>query len=524
MTTRRQILQAPVLVASAAAVAAAPAARAGLCLNEDNSHYFFTRADEKQFTAESVASFVDQYAGTQVREILFSANSQRTSFASKVWDPVWKGYDPAAGDDQPLFASTPAAGRATARKWVHAAWRLHQQGLDPYALWIRRAREKGLSPWISMRMNDLHNVDDPQSYMHSTFWREHPEHRRMEWRMATNSDWRNRAFDFNHPEVREYHFRLIEEYCERYDFDGLELDWMRFGFHFKPGQEQQGGEALTGFMRRTRTLLNTWEKKRRHPIALGARVPTRPQTARAMGMDGARWAAEGLVQMLVVTPFWASIETDIPIEEWRRLIGNRVVLAAGLELLVRPYHEYSKLQYNSLETVRGAAATLLSRGADRIYLFNYMDSQTAMEGVEKDYPQLLRECGSLETLRGKPRRHIVTYSDTWAPGEQQGAQLPKTVRPGGWVTFRLHAGTGLTSARLRLEIEGEAPPADAEVHINGSENRLPFDGEATTAEASAKPMPAGKSWYWRIGRCEEWVAIDLRLPRGGKVHWVEISG
>jgi hypothetical protein len=323
-----------------------------LSLNEDNSHYFFSRAGQS-LDRETIARWVDQYAGTQVQELILSANSQRTSFASKVWDPIWKGYDPQGPDDQPMFRSIPAAGRAGARKWVHTAWDLAQRSLDPYAIWIARARQKGLQPWISMRMNDLHNVDDPDSYMHSSFWREHPEYRRLPWRAV---DWRDRAFDFAHAAVREYHFQLIEEYCERYDFAGLELDWMRFGFHFRPGQEAAGAELLTEFMRRARTLLNRWEKRRGHKIALGARVPSRPDTAMKLGMDGARWAREGLVQMLVVTPFWASIETDMPMELWRRLAGDRVVLAAGLELLLRPYHAYRPLQFNTLEMVRGAAA------------------------------------------------------------------------------------------------------------------------------------------------------------------------
>ena len=82
---RRDVLTLP-----AAALAAAPAPHTALSLNEDNSHWFFTRAGQP-VTEESVASFVDQYANTQVRELILSANSQRTSFASKVWDPIWKG-------------------------------------------------------------------------------------------------------------------------------------------------------------------------------------------------------------------------------------------------------------------------------------------------------------------------------------------------------------------------------------------------------------------------------------------------
>lgn len=496
---RREFLAVPAL----AAAPAAPAAPTALCLNEDNSHYFFTRAGQ-DLDAETVASFVDQYAGTQVREILFSPNSQRTSFASKAWEPIWKGYEPEGPDDQPLLRSTPAEARAGARKWVHTAWRLAQQGIDPYALWLARARRRGLKAWLSMRMNDLHNVDDPHSYMHSTFWREHPEYRRLPWREV---DWRDRALDYGRSEVRDHHFALVREYCERYDFDGLELDWMRFGFHLRPGREWQDAALITDFVRRTRRLLDAWEKRRGHRIALGARVPSRPQTALHLGLDGALWARQGLVQMLVVTPFWASIETDLPIELWRRLAGPTVTLAAGLELLLRPYHAYRPLGYNTLETVRGAAASFLQRGADRVYLFNYMDSQTAMPDLA-NYPALLRECGQLATLAGKRRRHVVTYADTSAPGEPSGAQLPRTLQQNEWASFRLHVGPALQRAMLRMQVEDAAPAA---IRVNG-ELCAPAPGEEQF-QCWQCPAPL-----------EGWAVIDLQAGRAGTVHWVEIAG
>lgn len=58
-------------------------------------------------------------------------------------------------DDQPLLRSTPEAAGAGARRWIHTAWDLAQRGIDLYALWIGRARQHGMSPWISMRMNPL---------------------------------------------------------------------------------------------------------------------------------------------------------------------------------------------------------------------------------------------------------------------------------------------------------------------------------------------------------------------------------
>ncbi|MFN0107249.1 MAG: hypothetical protein ACKVZH_00220 [Blastocatellia bacterium] len=496
------------------------AARGGLCLNEDNSHYFSTRAGQK-LDAETVAAWVDQYANTQVRELLLSTNAMRTSFGSKVWDPIWKGYDPNGADDQPMLASTAAASRKAVRAWIHTAWQLHQAGIDPYKLWIERARKHRISPWLSMRMNDVHNVDDEKSFMHSDFWRQNPQFRRINYRLDRSVD---RAFDYGHAEVRAYHFKLIQELVERYDFDGLELDWMRFGFHFKPGYEHEGLPLLTEFTTEVRRLLTTWEKKRGHKIKLSARVPSRPQTALGLGYDPATWARKGLIDMLVVTPFWASIEPDMPIELWKELLrGTQVTLAAGLEVLIRTHPESKQFQKNTLETVRGAAASLLDRGADRIYLFNYLDSQTAMDDLE-NYPTLLREVGKLETLKGKPRRHVLTFADTWAPGEAQAIPLPAQCSAGRWRAFRLPTGpvpaSGKASVRLGIENFNEADAIASEVRINGEACKFGGKEELKTP----KPESAVFSFPIPLALLRRgYNVIEFAPKRDCRIDWVETS-
>ncbi|MAE60265.1 MAG: hypothetical protein CMJ49_02795 [Planctomycetaceae bacterium] len=288
-------------------------------------------------------------------------------------------------------------------------------------------------------MNDIHSVDDEANYLHSAFWRAHPEYRRVPDRDRAEV-WADRALDFGHAAVRDHHMALLREMCERYDFDGLELDWMRFGLHFRPGGEAAGREVLTAYTAEVRRLLDDHAKRRGHGIKLGARVPARPDTAWTLGMDAAAWAKEGLIDMLVVTPHFPTIDTDMPIELWKQLLdGTGVTLAAGLELMVWPWVDYPNPQTNSLETARGAAASVIERGADRVYLFNYMDSQTAMSDLA-NYPTLLREVGSLATLAGKHRRHIVTRADTWAPGDAPSCALPAKLGAGGDVAFRVHVG------------------------------------------------------------------------------------
>ncbi|MBI3119452.1 MAG: right-handed parallel beta-helix repeat-containing protein, partial [Candidatus Hydrogenedentes bacterium] len=346
----------------------------GVIINEDNSHFFGSRTAE-EMSLEGLQAFVDQYANTQVTHLFLNPNAMRASYDSAVRDVIWEVGNQVVPDLE------------VARKWVENARLLHERGLDPYAVWIARCREQGISPWLTMRMNDVHDVNDTTNYMHSTFWVQHPEY----WRVpGSQGAWQDRALDYGIPEVREHNLALVRELLERYDPDGLELDWMRFGWHFAPGKEAEGADILTDFMRTVRGLGSEASKKRGHPILLGARVPTHPDAARGLGMDGVRWAKEGLIDWLVPSPFWATADFDIPIELWREQLGDaskNIVLAAGQEILLQAYPGAPQIE-NDLASLRGFASAALHRRANAIYLFNYMDPGP-MPGGAGSYQNLL---------------------------------------------------------------------------------------------------------------------------------------
>ena len=445
----------------------------GLALNEDDSHFYFSRTAD-QMTVEGLKEMVDHYASPQMREILFNPNAMRVSCASTVWDPIWKGYDPDAGLDQPLFAehrkSDPDIDVSGVQRWVYNAWLLDQRKINPYEVWLAYTREKGISAWISMRMNDVHDVHNPGSVLHADLWRNRPDLRRVPYRFET---WPDRAFDYGQKEVREYHLALIKEYFERFDLDGLELDWMRFGYHFRPGHEERGRKLLTEFLAEVRRLAKDAAERLGHPVNVGARVPARPQTARGLGMDAIEWARLGLVDMVVPTPFWTTSDFDIPIEQWKELLcGLPVTLAAGLELGIAPYPQawQAGRMSNTAETVRGAAASFFHRGADRLYLFNYMDSDTTVDETT-DYHQILHQAGSIETAIAHPRRHVVTFTDTWPPGDPMPLALPTECRKGKTAAFRIHIGPKPKDRSARVFIGlGEAGNRDGralEVRVNG---------------------------------------------------------
>ena len=148
-------------------ISSAYAVATGFIINEDDSHFFMIREPEAM-TVEGLNAFVDQYAGTKVSHLFLCPNAMKASFRSEVWDAIW--------DMAPNQRVKEDDAAAIANRWMSNAKLLHERGLDPYAVWITRCREKGISPWLSMRMNDVHNVDDVDSYIHSRFWMEHPEY------------------------------------------------------------------------------------------------------------------------------------------------------------------------------------------------------------------------------------------------------------------------------------------------------------------------------------------------------------
>lgn len=419
--------------------------KAVLILNEDNSHFFGSRTAE-QMNLAGLNQFVDQYADSAVTHLFLCPNAMRANFRSHSRDAIWD----------------PAEGVVPTGRWPANAKLLDERGLDPYAVWIARCREKGISPWLSMRMNDVHEVGHPENFMHSTFWRQHPEL----WRVPNESrgSWTNRALNYAHPAVREYEMAFVRELLERYDPDGLELDWMRFGYHLTPGREQEEAHLLTEFMAQVRELTKEWATKRGHPILLAARVPTHPDAAAGLGMDGVAWAKAGLVDWLIPAPFWSSTDFDIPVELWKERLGNVPVrIAPGAEFNARPWPG-GKPVANDLASLAGFSASAWERGADGIYLFNWMDSGTRPVPAPA-YQQLLTQGLGRAAVLATPRRYPVCYRDTVPAGFPNEVRLPIT----GEGTCQVHIGPAPTGGTACI-IAGLAveETADFQVAVNGT--------------------------------------------------------
>jgi hypothetical protein len=445
-----------------------------LYCNIDCNCFFATPLDGRAGnTGEAVDRYVDRLAEAGVTHLLVNTNAQRVNYASAVWQPFWDGYDSERPDTQPFLAGLPADSRASYRRWVDNALQLDRDGVDYPARMLSRARDHGLKSWVSLRMNDVHNLNEPHHPLHSNFWRNHPELRR---RNCGNTN-HGKAFDYARSEVREYFWNLIVETLERFEIDGLELDFMREPKLFSKGEEAEGGRILTGWLGEIRALVKETAKERNWEIRLGVRVPSNPETGRLLGLDAVAWAREGLVGLVVPTPRWATAEFDMPLDQWRKLLaGTGAALAGGLEVLVRGTNN-APFAHATPEQAKGLAVNVLASGAEAVYLFNYFPSQHP-DWPAGAYVATLRTMSSLSALTAGPRSHVLTFRDIVEPAENYTPPLPAT---GEQLSFELPIGPRPPAdwqVTLLLGMEAGERRAVPVVTVNGEDGaHQPSDEE-----------------------------------------------
>ncbi|MBN1541580.1 hypothetical protein JW992_05505, partial [candidate division KSB1 bacterium] len=392
-----------------------------LLLNLDCTNFFYNKSPELM-TSEKLDAYADSIMASGATVVLINTQAERANYASEAFEPFWQGYDPAADDDQPFFAAIPPQGRAAYRRLVDCMLALHERGIDYPGRLIERCRQKSVSPWISLRMNDTHNNDNLYHPIHSTFWRENPDCWRINDRRV---DYYDRTLDYSCPGVRHRYLALIDETLERYDIDGLELDFLREPYLFPIGREAENRDLLTAWIDTVRQRVTAAERKRGHTIYLGVRVPADPETARQLGLDAVTWAQQGSVDLIVASPRWATIDNEVPVHTWKSLLrGTDVALACGLEVRYQPY-ENGPAAMASPDVASGAALAALDAGADAIYLFNYFFMHfPGTDWSFQAFSERLQAMAEQQKLEQLSRRHGVTWSDVYAHGTPIARPLP----------------------------------------------------------------------------------------------------
>jgi hypothetical protein len=437
-----------------------------LYYNEDSTDFFYHGDHTGGRGGANLDAFVDRIASAGVTTYLCNTNASRANYDSAVWTSTWEGFDPQGPDHQPYLAGLAADGQPVDvsgwRRLVTNTLALHEQGIDYPAHTIERCRLRGMSPWITLRMNDVHEQINTKHPIHGHFWRDNPHL----WRRNSDSYF-GRAFEFSHVEVRDYYLALVDETLERYDVDGLELDFLREPFLFTVGEEDSGRELLSEWVGVVRQRIDAAAERRGHIIQLGVRSPSKPCVAHAFGMDPLRWVRAGWLDLLVVSPRWSTIEFAMPLREWREQLGGcSAVLAGGLEIL-RGDHAMGPKRPVTAAEARGAAAQVLHDGADAVYLFNYFpsaDATTMPDAWARDaYEQTIASVASLERIGPLTRTHAITFADMIGPEGAVPDPPPQLPVEGVDLSFELPTGPrpvrGDGELVIGLSSKGEAPLA-----------------------------------------------------------------
>ncbi len=286
------------------------------------------------------------------------------------------------------------------RPWIQ---KLLDEGHDPPKIVVREARKRGLDVFYSFRINDIHDSFTPDEL--ATFKVEHPEWLIGERKYGDVTSFRT-PLNFAVPEVRELKFRVVEELFQKYDFDGLEIDFMRSAPYFLPGEEAKHAHLLTELLRRIRKHLDERGRQRGRPIRLAARVDTSLEACRLDGIAVPEWIDERLIDYVII----GSGVIDIHVEEFKKL-------AAPKNVLVYPclYGWPSKYYPIPAELAAGLALNYWQQGADGLYLFNWFaHTRNNSERTGPYMAGLLKQIGDPAILRAR-QQHLMFAADRGLP-------------------------------------------------------------------------------------------------------------
>jgi hypothetical protein len=279
---------------------------------------------------------------------------------------------------------------------------------------------------------------------------------------------------------------VIREPVEEYDFEGLELDWMRDPICVTPPASAADTRVITDFILAVRDLTRARGQAIGKPFPLGLRAPGDLALLRDIGIDVRTLVREGALDFFSPTNFWQT-SWDMPFDDLRRELGDGITLFGVVEggpnwLKCRSTQVkadgtwmdrnlgYRTMQYNP-DLIRGNAAGKLALGADGIEFFN------CFFGWDKRVPgepafEAIKDAGSLNALRGK-RKAYAFSTQFWHPQGtipvERVEAFPCVLEPDTRRSFRLPlchepAGMNLT---VQVVIDKADPLPDLGVALNG---------------------------------------------------------
>lgn len=437
--------------------------------NDDDGVIQLTlRQSGKPLTEALCRSYIHMYRGTGLTDLLLNINCQLSMTPSEVWETATERSKNTELYGEPVnFENDPAE---TTRLLLEA-------GIDLHAVLIDECYREGIRPWLSFRMNDVHN-NRRVSKNGGTVQSDYTHFARERGLTRTNHrecvGYYDDALNYALPEVRRHFLDYIREQILRYPAAGIELDFSREFLCFTPGTEEAARPLMREFFREVRAIADEAGRKHGHRVEVMARAMSRPLDDLRSGLDIAGAAREGLFDAVIPTAHFGTTDDGCPVEQWKMLLPPECRLAVGIETDILPGAGKSR-QPRPAEMLWGLAHTFLSEGADDVYLFNELYHHR----LGDDLVPLLSPLADRAALRAARRRMPISYANIVAPGEPQPRRLPMYIKSYHW--------GGSEYADLRFYVgENEGDPLYMLLSINEEPERLSLYVNGRTVEYLGK--------------------------------------
>ena len=251
------------------------------------------------------------------------------------------------------------------------------------------------------------------------------------------------------------------EACERYDLEGIDLDWLRMPFYFRFGEERKNVPLMNDFVRHVAETVRAASKRRGRPIVLSMRVPDSPERALDIGLDVETWIAEGWLEMLVAGNGLTSF--SMPFASWTQLAAPRGIPVYGCISRSAP-------GLADPSVFRGASHRVWEQGVSGLSLFNHF--------IPSEYGTIT-DVADRARLKTLTKTYAIDTSSAWGQnGTVCTGPLPLNFPPGAEtssIELRLEIPEDLQGAKsVRLAVQWRGKSAESRSHwsVNGSEAKL----------------------------------------------------
>jgi hypothetical protein len=459
---------------------------------------------------------------------------------------------------------------------AHYRWFKETTGLDPDPIgkfmleggdltgeFVAHCRRRGISPFVSLRMNDFHGAEsmdmlrdalrgkrppqkppfamtemasqslprlmqaqkqlhpDPASYRLAS----PGERLRVASHRAKRGALRNaRVWNWAIPGVPEYKFGFVREICEGYDIDGLELDFMRHSDFFPEDTSRRKREAvMLDFVKKTRAALDATAKPGRRRW-LCVRVPARISGFASLGVNPRAWAAAG-VDMFNLSCHYTTDQQATDVEQICRMLHG-VPVSVYLELTQttatsQPGGRRGQKLTTTCE-LRTTAHLAYARGARGVSLFNFAYYRILGGDASGEPPfGVLLQLGDPAWLARQPQCWFLSHSSN-PPAEPSEFTRNRKLSSGKTAAFTLDLappdGGWTEDARLRLSAAAPLDGRTPAVSLNGRAlaGQPPQAGDEAGARVYAVPRALLKSGANKL---------NIILQDGGPVelHIIELA-